>query len=437
MRKILIIAAIVIIAAVIVWRVSVRGASEEDGRYEFVEITRGNIENIVSSTGTLSAVGTVEVGTQVSGTIAEVLADYNEDVKAGQILAILDTKFLAASVRDVEAVLMRAEAQYEQALSDHERMIKLHEGKLVSDDEFDDSATALRVAKASVVSADASLERARTNLGYAVIRSPIDGTVIMRDVDEGQTVAASLSTPRLFVIAEDLSEMEIHALVDESDIGQIKVGQSVRFTVEAYLDDVFEGTVRQIWLQPETIQNVVNYTVVVDATNDRGLLLPGMTATVDFLVDERNDVLLVSNAALRFQPSMEMLAEFRETARERMAERVKSEGGEMPGRPSGPPGGGMPGAGGAHDQKSGNGAILAFAFRGEVPENAAVLWHLDDDGNIAPKPVVKGVTDGRSTEIASGRGIEEGMQVIKAVVENPEEEQGSKNPLSNTFGRRR
>lgn len=439
MRKILIIAAIVIVAAVIVWRVSVRGASEEDGRYEFVEITRGNLENIVSSTGTLSAVGTVEVGTQVSGTIAEVLADYNENVKAGQILAILDTKFLAASVRDAEAALMRAEAQYEQAASDHERMTKLHDGKLVSDDEFDDSATSLKVAEASVVSADASLERAHTNMGYAVIRSPIDGTVIMRDVDEGQTVAASLSTPRLFVIAEDLSEMEIHALVDESDIGQIRVGQSVRFTVEAYLDDVFEGTVRQIWLQPETISNVVNYTVVVDATNDRGLLLPGMTATVDFLIDERTDVLLVANSALRFQPSMDMLAEFRENMRERMEERVRSQGGETRAHTGAPSGGGMPatGAGGAFGQKSGNDAILAFAFRGDVPEGAAVLWALDDEGNAVPKPIVKGVTDGRSTEIASGRDIEEGMQVIKSVVETPEEEQGSRNPLSNTFGRRR
>jgi HlyD family secretion protein len=438
MRKILIIAAIVIVAGVIVWRVSTGGASEEDGRYEFAEITRGNLENIVSSTGTLSAVGTVEVGTQVSGTIAQVLVDYNEDVEEGQILAILDTKFLAASVRDAEAALMRAEAQYEQALSDHERMTELHASKLVSDDEFDDSATSLKVAEASVVSADASLERARTNMSYAVIRSPIDGTVIMRDVDEGQTVAASLSTPRLFVIAEDLSEMEIHALVDESDIGQIKVGQSVRFTVEAYLDDVFEGTVRQIWLQPETISNVVNYTVVVDASNDKGLLLPGMTATVDFLVDERTDVLLVANAALRFQPTEDMLSEFREAMRERMQERMKSEGGETRAPAQGAPGGAhAQGAGGPFGQKSGNDAILAFAFRGDVPDNAAVLWHLDDEGNPAAAPIVKGVTDGRSTEIASGRDIEEGMQVIKTVVAITEEEQESRNPLSNTFRRRR
>jgi len=411
---IIVIAVAVIVVGGLAWRSSTRGASNGDGLYEFVEVTRGNLENTVSATGTLEAVGTVEVGAQVSGRLAEILVDYNDNVREGQVLAVLDTTMLAASVRDVEATLMKAEAQYEQSLNDHERVSELRAQELVSEVEFSDSETNVKVAKAALLSARAALDRAHANLGYAVIHSPIDGTVIARNVETGQTVAASLSAPVLFIIAEDLSEMEIHALVDESDIGQIEVGQDVRFTVDAYYEEEFQGVVRQVRLQPETISNVVNYTVVIDAPNEKGLLLPGMTATADFLIQYRENVLLVPNVALKVRPNAGMIA----ALRERMSERTGSEG-----ETSAP---------------GGAGAGFPRMMGGGEDDSRGALWYLDDDGRVAVAPVEKGATDGVQTEIVEGRGISEGMQVISAVIEVAGDEGGSNNPLATTpFGRRR
>lgn len=427
MKKFILVGALVIIAAVVVWQIVGRGGPEQTGLYEFAEVERGNIENIVSSSGTLSAVGTVDVGTQVSGTIAHILADYNEPVKAGQVLAVLDTTMLSASVRDARAGLIRARALYDQAVRDFDREKELNDNDLISDAQFSDTRTAMETARASVLSAEASRDRARANLKYAVIRSPISGTVIMRNIEPGQTVAASFSTPTLFVIADGLAEMEIHALVDESDIGAIRVGQKVRFTVEAYIDDVFEGVVRQVWLQPQTVQNVVMYTVVVDAPNDRGLLYPGMTATTDFLIDERTDVLLVSNAALRFQATPRMFAEMRAGMEARLAEMPdslrKAAEERMASRRNG--------AGGA--SYGGTNGVAS----GGSNDTSAMLWYLDDKGRLAVSRMTKGVTDGRMTEIVRGQGIKEGMQVITSVNE-PEEDSGSSNPLATSpFGRRR
>jgi HlyD family secretion protein len=439
MRRALLVVAIVVVALIVVWQVLGRAGPEGDGRYEFVEVARGDIENVISSTGTLSAVGTVEVGTQVSGTIDRVLVDYNEHVRRGQVLAVLDTTQLVASVRDAEANVLRAQAQYDQAVRDHGRAADLFGQDLISEADFDDSETSVMTAEAGLLSAQAVLDRTRANLGYAVIRSPIDGTVIMRNVEEGQTVAASFSTPTLFVIAEDLSEMEIRALVDESDIGQVRVGQKVRFTVEAYIDEEFYGTVRQIWLQPQTIQNVVNYTVVVDAMNDRGLLFPGMTATADFFVEEVTDVLLVSNAALRFRPTEDMMEEVREAMKERFGSMSDGEGEAMRrrrgGAGEGGAAGGHPGGAGAGGHPGGGAPGGMFGGAGE---DAPRLWYLDENGRLAVAHIEAGATDGRSTEIIRGEGIEEGMQVIKAVVESEEGEGGSRNPLATMpFGRRR
>jgi len=441
MKKILIAAAVVIVAAIVIWQVTRGGGSEVASRFEFEEVERGNIENVVSSSGTLSAVGTVDVGTQVSGTIAKIFVDFNEPVRAGQVLAVLDTTMLSASVRDARAGVMRARALYDQAVRDFEREEDLHTEELISEAQFSDTRTAMETARAAVLSAEASLDRSRANLKYAVIRSPINGTVIMRNIEPGQTVAASFSTPTLFVIADDLELMEIHALVDESDIGSIREGQHVRFTVEAYIDEVFEGVVRQVWLQPQTISNVVMYTVVVDAINNRGLLYPGMTATTDFLVDEREDVLLVPNTALRLRATPEMFAEMRETMEERMAEMPDSvrqaveervSGGGRGGAPAGASGGYGGGTSGAQ-ASSGFGSSGHGAAR---DENAAMLWFLDDSGRLTATRIVKGVSDGRMTEVVKGRGVEEGMQVIVAV--NEIEEGGSSNPLATgPFGRRR
>ncbi len=440
MKKIAIIAAGIVVVAIVIWQLTGRSGPEQAGRFEFVEVERGDIENVISSSGTLSAVGTVEVGTQVSGTIAGILADYNETVRAGQVLAVLDTTMLSASVRDARAGIVRARALHDQAVRDYEREQDLHENNLISDAQLSDTQTAVKTARAGVLSAEASLDRSRANLRYAVIRSPIDGTVIMRNIEPGQTVAASFSTPTLFVIADDLSEMEIHALVDESDIGVIREGQSVRFTVEAYMDEEFTGAVRQIWLQPQTVQNVVMYTVVVDARNDRGLLYPGMTATTDFLIDERRDVLMVPNAALRLRATPDMFEVMRATMEERMAElpdSVRQAMGERMGRRGGGAGGHPSGAGGSGGGPPGGMGGMGGMGGGSSDDTSAMLWYLDGKGRLNATRVVKGVTDGRMTEIVRGRDVEEGLQVIVSVTEL-EEDNGPSNPLATSpFGRRR
>jgi HlyD family secretion protein len=320
-----------------------------------------------------------------------VFVDYNQSVSRGQVLAVLDTTLLAASVRDAEGKVVAAQAQSDQAASDHERARDLLEQKLVSETEFRTAETAAASARGSLLSAQAAFDRARVNLDDAVIRSPIDGTVIVRNVETGQTVAASFSTPTLFVIAENLIDMEIHALVDESDIGAIKVGQAVRFTVGAYPDETFQGTVRQIWLQPETVENVVNYTVVVAASNEGGLLFPGMTASTDFLIEETHDVLVVPNAALRFRLTVATTGE--ESAQ-------TTSGG---------------------DGSSGDGG--------------SSLWYLDESGKPAAAEVRTGLTDGRITEIVEGPEIREGMKVLSGTNESVQSQSGSTNPLSTTFGR--
>ncbi len=260
------------------------------------------MENTVSSTGTLAAVETVEVGTQVSGTISRLLIDYNDQVQKGEVLAVLDQSLFQAAVKEAEAGVLKAGAELARAEDEFRRNQPLFEKGYLSEQEFLPIRIDVDTAKASLLSAEATLQRAQINLDYTVIRSPIEGTVIQRSVDAGQTVAASLSTPTLFLIAEDLSRMQIEADVDETDIGRIRRGQPVRFEVQSYPELTFAGVVQQIRLQPETISNVVTYTVIVEAPNDQALLLPGMTATVDFIVEQVENTLLVPNAALRFQP---------------------------------------------------------------------------------------------------------------------------------------
>jgi len=271
-------------------------------RFKFAQVERGNLEITVSSTGTLAAVETVEIGTQVSGTIELVKADYNDQVKEGQILAVLDQAMHNAALNNAEANVLKAEAEFKQAEAEFNRNHPLYEKGFISEQEFLPLNTAMATAKASLQSAEAGLLQARINLEHTVIRSPINGTVIDCSVDAGQTVAASLSTPTLFLVAEDLAQMQIETQVDETDIGQIRQGQQVRFEVQSYPDSIFTGTVRQIRLQPSTVDNVVTYTVIVDASNESGKLMPGMTATVDFIVHQSENTLLVPAAALKFTP---------------------------------------------------------------------------------------------------------------------------------------
>ncbi len=270
-------------------------------RFRIEKIKRGSIENTISCTGTLSAVGTVKVGTQVSGTINKVLVDYNDRVTKGQILAELDLDTFKAAVDVANASVIQARALYKQATADYTRNKPLYEQGHLSAEEILAYETEKETARAALLSAQAVVKKEKINLQNAQIRSPINGVVLQRDIEEGQTVAASLSTPTLFIIAENLSSMEIEADVDESDIGMVNKGQEVIFTVQSYPDDLFYGTVTQIQMNPTEISNVVTYTVIVAAPNMNGKLLPGMTATADFVVKKAENKLLVSNAALNFR----------------------------------------------------------------------------------------------------------------------------------------
>ena len=270
-------------------------------QFRVEEIKRGNMENTVSCTGTLAAVGTVEVGTQVSGTIKRVLVDYNDRVEKGQILAELELDLFKAAVDTAKASVISAEALYKQAAVEYKRSKHLYEKGYISSQEILAHETEKETARAQLLSAKASVVSAETNLRNAQIKSPINGVILERNIEAGQTVAASLSTPTLFIIAEDLSNMEIEASVDESDIGMVEKGQQVRFTVQSYPDGIFHGTVIQIQMNPTETSNVVTYTVIVDAPNKEGKLMPGMTATADFVVETAVNELMVSNAALNFR----------------------------------------------------------------------------------------------------------------------------------------
>lgn len=345
------------------------GSSADQPQYLFATVTKGALETLVSSTGTLAALETVEVGTQVSGTISRLEVDYNDHVRKGQVLAVLDQALFAAQVREAEANVAKARATLTQAEDEYRRNRPLFEKGFLSAQEFLPVSTGVDTAKAALAAAEASLTRARTNLAYTVIRSPIDGTVIKRSVEAGQTVAASLNTPTLFLIARDLAQMQIEADVDESDIGQIRTGQAVRFTVQSQPGETFEGTVSQIRLQPRTISNVVNYTVLIDAKNDQGLLLPGMTATIDFVVNRVENALLVPNAALRFQPQ---------------------------------------------DDLAGKSSPAAITDKGAADEKTGRLFTLGADGRLQRLPVTKGETDGVKT-VVSGAGVREELQVVSGL----------------------
>jgi HlyD family secretion protein len=423
LRTKLILIGVVALAALAALYSATAGNGKKESGYQFGEITRGDIENTVTATGSLSAVGTVEIGTQTSGTIDKIYVDYNDTVRRGQILAVLDTTQLSASVREARAQLASAEAQYDEANVEYRRSVRLMEKGLISDQESLSAYVTVKTRDAAVKSAAATLARAEVQLRNAIVRSPIDGTVIERSVDPGQTVAASLSAPTLFIVAEDLTDMEIHALVDENDIGQIKEGQAVRFTVQAYADETFGGTVRQIQLQPSTVQNVVNYTVVVDAPNGKELLLPGMTATVDFLIEQRKGVLLVPNTALRLVPTEEMLAGARPTPGNGVRT-SRGLGGKATGAGNTGLGGGERPAGTTEGADAAQGPA-AVGAGGDSLSSLKPIWYLGADGRPAMTMIEAGVTDGRSTEIVSGAGGGEGTQVIVGT-EGGEESTGNK-----------
>ncbi len=271
--------------------------------YETATVERGSLRVTVSATGTLSALETVEVGTQVSGTISRIGADYNDRVSKGQVLAKIDDTLLAAESREAVATHTKAEAQCVQKRKEYERAQELHKEGVISSSTLDEQEAAYLAARAEVASSEARAARAKTNLRYTEICAPVGGVIISRNADEGQTVAASFATPTLFTIANDLAHMQLLVDVDEADVGLIRRGQEVSFEVDPYPEAVFRGSVEEIRLQPKINQNVVTYTVVVGAENAAFKLLPGMNATVEIAVAEKAGVLKAPLAATRFTPS--------------------------------------------------------------------------------------------------------------------------------------
>ena len=302
--KIWIAVVVIVIVAVAAWAMS-GGKKEEDINFKEEKVALKTLQNSVTATGTIEAVTSVTVGTQVSGIVNKLYVDYNSQVKKGQVIAELDKTNLLSEQNTAKANLASAQSSLNYQAANMERYKTLYKKGLVSADEYENALLTYRQAKEQVTSSKENVQRAQTNLGYATITSPIDGTVISKSVEEGQTVAASFNTPELFTIAKDLTNMQVVANVDEADIGNVKEGDRVTFTVDAYPDDTFEGTVKQVRLEATTTNNVVTYEVVISAPNADLKLKPGLTANVTIYTQERSGVLAVANKALRFTPTKE------------------------------------------------------------------------------------------------------------------------------------
>ncbi|HEY9228846.1 MAG TPA: efflux RND transporter periplasmic adaptor subunit [Gemmatimonadaceae bacterium] len=392
-----------------------RADGSERPAYRTAAIERASLKSTVSATGKLGAVRTVQVGTQVSGQVSELFVDFNDKVKKGQLLARIDPKLQEQAVQDAQAQLERAQAQLAQAEDEYNRNKQLFDAKVITPVEFGATKSTFAVQQAAVKSAEIALDRAKQNLAYTSIFAPIDGVIVERNVDVGQTVAASLSAPQLFLIANDLSEMQILASVDESDIGAIKDGQSVQFTVQSYPNQIFTGSVQQVRLQSTTLDNVVNYTAVINVPNREGRLLPGMTATVQFLTASAENVLVVPNAALRIRPTSDMLGNA-DTAQKRRPRSAQTDS-----------------AGGRdrNDTTAGK-QTPRFARSDSQRASSATLWYLDSTGVAHSARVHVGLSDGQKTEV-SGPAIREGMQIVTglpATGETPAAAAPTSNPLS-------
>ena len=355
------------------------------------------IENTVTATGTIQPLEQVEVGTQVSGEIDKIYVDYNSVVKKGQLLAELDKSNLLENLRQAEASVRSAESELEYSKTSFERTKQLYEANAATQIAYDESRNSLVKAETSLQNAQSNLDKAKVNLGYAEIYSHIDGVVLSREVEVGQTVAASYSTPTLFSIANDLTQMKVEANIDEADIGQVVVGQKVTFSVDAYVDDTFYGEVQQIRLQPTTTNNVVTYTVIITAHNPELKLLPGMTASVTIVTEEETG-LAVPSEALSFIPSEEVMKEMAAQF-EGDFPKTQSKGkrpdfpqGGMP--PQGMPGGPRPDFNG-RPPFDGPAPDFKGGFPGERPDfkEMEMVW-VKVDGKMMPRPIKTGMSDG-------------------------------------------
>lgn len=383
---------------------------KEAVRWRMAPVQRGSLKQRISASGTLSGLIQVTVGSQVSGTISNLYVDYNSQVKKGQPIAQIDTTVYAATVQDAKANVSKAETALADAQRQLARARRLFGDKLISQQELDAAQVVADRGTGDLSSAKATLQKAQANLNYCTITAPVAGVVVSRSIDIGQTVAASFSTPNLFVIAQDLTKMKVEASIDEADIGQVKEGQPALFTVDSYPETQFHGRVNQVRLEPVIVQNVVNYKVVIQVVNDELKLRPGMTANVTIQTQSKEDVLKVPTAALRFNPTAFMPAD------DAAAAKTKGPGGPGgPGGRTGPGGAGAAGPGGSPP-------------RGMVAKRDDRVWILGPDGKPMAVIVKVGITDGQATEI-SGESIREGMQVLVGVEDTKRANVGATAPL--------
>lgn len=380
-KKTLVIVAVAAIAALAVWLLS-GGKKEEKITFDTAAVAPANIMNSITATGTIEPVTSVTVGTQVSGIVSKLFVDYNSVVKKGQVIAELDKTNLMSQLNTAKTQLATAQSQLNYQTANYKRYKTLFEKGLVAADDFDNAKLSYTQAKEQVVSAKEEVQRAQTNLGYATITSPIDGVVLSKSVEEGQTVAASFSTPELFTIAQDLTNMQVVADVDEADIGDVKEGERVTFTVDAYPDDTFEGDVKQVRQEATTTNNVVTYEVVISAPNADLKLKPGLTANVTIYTAERKGVLSVPSKALRFTPQKETVGKMK---------------------------------------------IV------DVANAKNKVWTIEGNSIVAHKVNI-GMTDGTNTQIvggiAEGTKIVTGLNVMGGEEEKPMEAQGESSPFA-------
>jgi len=376
--------------------------------FETVKVEKGDITNTVTSTGTLEAITTVEVGTQVSGIIEHVYVDFNDNVKQGQILARLDETPLRAQLEQSQASVDQAKAQLDFQEATWNRMKALYEKNLIAQADYDQAVYNYQNSKASLNNAKSALDRAKVNLAYATIYSPIDGVVLNRAIEEGQTVAASFNTPEMFTIANDLTQMEVQASVDEADIGQVKLGQRVQFTVDSYPDEKFEGSVSQVRLKPVTTNNVVTYVVIFSAPNPDKKLMPGMTASATIFIEEKKNTLVLSGKAVRFTPGSEYLMKMMKDAMknglpEGMPEDFDPSAMNIPLPQAGMTAGSMP-----------EGLAMPGSFP-ELPEGVKTVWMKDSDKGLKPVMITLGIQNGSNVEVLSG--LKEGDEVVVAMTD--------------------
>ena len=371
-KKTIIIASIVVLALAFAGYTLLKGDDAMIIEAKTIVAKQANVTTMVTATGTMEPITQVEVGTQVSGVVEKIYVDYNSVVTEGQLIAELDKTNLNAAKTQVQAAYDNALSQRNYTKTIYDRQKTLFDNQVISKSDFDDAEYNYQTAKGTVTQRYSDLQQARTNLEYANIYSPIDGVVLSRAIDEGQTVAASLSTPTLFTIAQDLKEMQVEADVDEADIGQVTEGQRVEFTVDAYIGETFEGVVTQVRLDPTITSNVVTYTVVIKADNPDLKLKPGLTATISIYTLELNDVLTAEAKAINFKPEAETLATY--NAQHQLA-----------------------------------------ANNSDQSKEGTTLWILGNNGSIIPKTVTLGASDGVNVQIVSG--ISKGDQLVYSLKE--------------------